>query len=53
MKETLTHRQLQSLIQVSNVINSSLDIDTIIDSIVIETISAVDATGREFFMAIR
>ncbi|HWO97301.1 MAG TPA: helix-turn-helix domain-containing protein [Bacillus sp. (in: firmicutes)] len=45
MKETLTHRQLQSLIHVSNVINSSLDIDTIIDSIMIETISAVDAAG--------
>ncbi|WP_169907503.1 helix-turn-helix domain-containing protein [Priestia abyssalis] len=45
MKDTLTHRQLQSLIHVSNVINSSLDIDTIIDSIMIETISAVDAAG--------
>jgi sugar diacid utilization regulator len=45
MNETLTHRQLQSLIHVSNVINSSLDIDTIIDSIMIETISAVDAAG--------
>ncbi|MFC3886068.1 helix-turn-helix domain-containing protein [Bacillus songklensis] len=45
MKETLTHRQLQSLIHVSNVLNTSLDIDTIIDSIMIETISVVDAAG--------
>ncbi|TYR80606.1 GAF domain-containing protein [Priestia megaterium] len=43
MKETLTHRQLHSLIHVSNVLNTSLDIDTIIDSIMIETISVVDA----------
>ena len=45
MQDTLTHRQLKSLIHVSNVINSSLDIDTIFDSIMNETISAVDAAG--------
>ncbi len=43
MKDTLTHRQLQSLMQVSNVLNSSLDIDTIMDSIMNQTISVVDA----------
>ncbi len=45
MQDTLTRRQLQSLIHVSNVINTTLDIDTIIDSIMIETISVVDAAG--------
>ena len=45
MQDTLTHRQLKSLIHVSNVINSSLDIDTIFDSILNEAISAVDAAG--------
>jgi sugar diacid utilization regulator len=45
MQDTLTHRQLRSLIHVSNVINSSLDIDTIFDSILNEAISAVDACG--------
>lgn len=43
LKETLSHRQLQSLIHVSNVLNSSLDIDTIIDSIMQVTISVIDA----------
>lgn len=43
MKETLSHRQLQSLIYVSNVLNSSLDTDTIIDSIMQVTISVIDA----------
>ncbi len=43
MKDTLSHRQLQSLIQVSNVLNSSLDIDTIIDSIMIQTVSVIEA----------
>ena len=45
MQDTLTHRQLKSLIHVSNVINSSLDIDTIFDSILNEAISAVEAAG--------
>ncbi|MEH7502522.1 helix-turn-helix domain-containing protein [Neobacillus drentensis] len=45
MQDTLTHRQLKSLIQVSNVINSKLDIDTIFDSIMNETISVVEAAG--------
>ncbi|MGF6950631.1 sugar diacid utilization regulator/GAF domain-containing protein [Neobacillus sp. B4I6] len=43
MKETLSHRQLQSLIHVSNVLNSSLDIDKIIDSIMVQTVSVIDA----------
>ncbi|MEW9672132.1 helix-turn-helix domain-containing protein [Ammoniphilus sp. 3BR4] len=43
MNETLTHRQLQSLMHVSNILNTSLNIDSIIDSIMIETISVVDA----------
>ncbi|WHY88420.1 helix-turn-helix domain-containing protein [Neobacillus novalis] len=43
--QTLSHRQLQSLIHVSNVINSSLDIDTIIDSIMVQTVSVIDAAG--------
>ncbi|MGZ4161681.1 MAG: GAF domain-containing protein, partial [Neobacillus sp.] len=43
MKETLSHRQLQSLIHVSNVLNSSLDIDTIIHSIMVQTVSVIDA----------
>ncbi|KAB2336720.1 GAF domain-containing protein [Cytobacillus depressus] len=45
MKETLTHRQLQSLIHVSNVLNSSLDIDTIIHSIMVQTVSVIDAAN--------
>ncbi len=45
MQDTLTHRQLQSLIHVSNVINSSLAIDTIFDSILNEAISVVEAGG--------
>ncbi|MDR7076026.1 DNA-binding PucR family transcriptional regulator [Neobacillus niacini] len=45
MQDTLTHRQLRSLIHVANVINSTLDIDTIFDSILNEAISAVDACG--------
>lgn len=43
MKETLSHRQLESLIYVSNVLNSSLDIEKIIDSIMQVTISVIDA----------
>ncbi|MDP4163635.1 MAG: helix-turn-helix domain-containing protein [Bacillota bacterium] len=43
MKEALSHRQLQSLIKVSNVLNSSLDIDTIIDSIMVQTVSVIEA----------
>jgi sugar diacid utilization regulator len=49
LQDTLTHRQLKSLIHVSNVINSSFDIDTIIDSIMIETISVVEAAGGGSF----
>ncbi|NMD69234.1 GAF domain-containing protein [Bacillus sp. DNRA2] len=49
MQDTLTHRQLKSLIHVSNVINSSFDIDIIIDSIMIETISVVEAAGGGSF----
>ena len=45
MQDTLTHRQLRSLIHVSNVINSSLDIDKIFDSILNEAISVVEACG--------
>lgn len=45
MQDTLTHRQLKSLIHVSNVINSSLDIDTIFDTILNEAISVVEAGG--------
>lgn len=45
MQDTLTRRQLESLIHVSNVINSKLDIDTIFDSIMDETISVVEAAG--------
>ena len=43
MKETLSHRQLQSLIEVSNVLNSTLDIDTVIDSIMDQTVSITEA----------
>ncbi len=51
MEETLTHRQLQSLIHISNVLNTSFDIDTIIESIMSETISAVDAAeGGSFWL---
>lgn len=45
MQDILTNSQLKSLIHVSTVINSSLDIDTIFNSIMIETISVVDAAG--------
>lgn len=43
MEETLTHRQLQSLIHISNLLNTSFDIDTIIELIMSETISVVEA----------
>lgn len=43
MKEELSLRQLESLITVSNVLNSSLDIDKIIHSIMQVTISVLDA----------
>jgi sugar diacid utilization regulator len=43
MNLELSHRQLQSLIHVSNVLNSSLDIDCVIDSIMKETISVIEA----------
>ncbi|ARF16286.1 helix-turn-helix domain-containing protein [Sporosarcina ureae] len=45
MQDTLTRRQLKSLVHVSTVINSSLDIETIFDSIIDEAISAVEAAG--------
>ncbi|PIC80564.1 hypothetical protein CSV75_01880 [Sporosarcina sp. P18a] len=45
MQDTLTHRQLKSLVHVSTVINSSLDIETIFDLIIGEAISAVDEAG--------
>ncbi|MDF2788181.1 MAG: putative transcriptional regulator [Neobacillus sp.] len=45
MQDTLTHRQLKSLIHVSTVINSKLDINTIFESIMSETISVVEAAG--------
>lgn len=51
MEETLTHRQLQSLIHISNVLNTSFDIDTIIESIMSETISVVEAAeGGSFWL---
>ncbi|OIU69695.1 helix-turn-helix domain-containing protein [Rossellomorea aquimaris] len=43
MKENLSYRQLKSLIYVSNVLNSSLDLETILDSILQTTISVIDA----------
>lgn len=43
MEDTLTHRQLQSLIHISNVLNTSFDIETIIELIMRETISVVEA----------
>lgn len=45
MQDTLTHRQLKSLVHVSNVINSNLDISTIFETIMNETISVVEAAG--------
>ncbi|WP_017727666.1 helix-turn-helix domain-containing protein [Halalkalibacterium ligniniphilum] len=43
MNETLSKRQLNLLIDVSNVLNSSLSIDKIFQSIMKETINAIDA----------
>ncbi|NGY70123.1 helix-turn-helix domain-containing protein [Priestia megaterium] len=43
MKESLTHRQLTSLIQISDILNSSLNINLIIDSIMKETVSVIEA----------
>lgn len=43
MEDTLTRRQLQSLIHISNLLNTSFDIDTIIELMLSETISVVDA----------
>lgn len=51
MEETLTHRQLQSLIHISNVLNTSFDIKRMIESIMCETISVVDtAEGGSFWL---
>jgi hypothetical protein len=43
MEDTLTHRQLQSFMHISNVLNTSFDIETIIDLIMSETIYVVEA----------
>ncbi|MDR6997700.1 helix-turn-helix domain-containing protein [Neobacillus niacini] len=43
MEDTFTHRQLQSLFHISNVLNTSFDIETIIELIMRETISVVEA----------
>lgn len=43
MKEALSRRQLQLLMHVSDILNSSLDIDSVIDSIMNESISVIDA----------
>jgi sugar diacid utilization regulator len=43
MEDTLTRRQLQSLIHISNLLNTSFDIDTIFELMLSETISVVNA----------
>jgi sugar diacid utilization regulator len=43
MEDTLTRRQLQSLIHISNLLNTSFDIETIFELMLSETISVVDA----------
>ncbi|OLS36258.1 transcriptional regulator [Alkalihalophilus pseudofirmus] len=43
MEDTLNRKQLKLLMDVSNVLNSSVDIDHTIDSIMRETINAIDA----------
>ncbi|MBB6444287.1 helix-turn-helix domain-containing protein [Bacillus benzoevorans] len=43
MEDTLTRRQLQSLIHISNLLNTSFDINTIFELMLSETISVVDA----------
>lgn len=49
MSLELNYRQLESLIHVSNVLNSSLDTDEIIDLIMKETISVIDAADSGLF----
>ena len=43
MKRELSHRQLQMLIQVSNAINSTLDLDVVFHTIMKETLSVIEA----------
>lgn len=43
MEDTLTRRQLRSLIHISNLLNTSFDIDTIFELMLSETISVVNA----------
>lgn len=51
MSPTFNHLQLQYLIHVSNILNSTLDIDTIVDIIISEIISTIDsADGGILFL---
>jgi sugar diacid utilization regulator len=42
MNELLNHRQLEYLFHVSNILNSTLDLDTVIDTIMSEIITTID-----------
>ncbi|GED70505.1 hypothetical protein BRE01_42070 [Brevibacillus reuszeri] len=48
MKRELSHRQLQMLIQVSNAINSTLDLDVVFHTIMKETLSVIEAADEGY-----
>ncbi|MGG1663814.1 helix-turn-helix domain-containing protein [Brevibacillus sp. NRS-1366] len=48
MNRELSHRQLQMLIQVSNAINSTLDLDVVFNTIMKETLSVIEAADEGY-----
>ncbi|QRG65890.1 helix-turn-helix domain-containing protein [Brevibacillus choshinensis] len=48
MKSELSHGQLQMLIQVSNAINSTLDLDVVFNTIMKETLSVIEAADEGY-----
>ncbi|WP_411501494.1 helix-turn-helix domain-containing protein [Brevibacillus centrosporus] len=48
MKSDLSHGQLQMLIQVSNAINSTLDLDVVFNTIMKETLAVIEAADEGF-----
>ncbi|WP_103107780.1 helix-turn-helix domain-containing protein [Brevibacillus reuszeri] len=48
MKRELSHRQLQMLIQVSNAINSTLELDVVFNTIMKETLSVIEAADEGY-----
>ncbi|GEB34702.1 MULTISPECIES: helix-turn-helix domain-containing protein [Brevibacillus] len=48
MKRELSHRQLQMLIQVSNAINSTLNLDMVFNTIMRETLAVIEAADEGY-----